>query len=484
MKHTHRLNAIIFLCLCLAFSFKAEAQNGVTITELKEKKQSDPSLGDVSVAVFLMKNDDILISSSNNNDRVSAHEKQEDGMWRVEVYCDVSNQSVEKSRNFNALIKNTSLKGDCKKTIEKGTRYFFQVSKDEYVLRFDYPSEKNILYAVAKKSCVEFSIPDNIKGLNVIYSDNIGANVKKTSKLGLQVMEVEIDCEKLSNVLSSIETAKKLIKEKKESLEQLTNEITANSQNDSYDVEGAEAREKELQKEIAREELNIPTFYIGLRGKNTAPTYVDNEKMLGLVNPKNRLHVSVNDIVGRQVVYQKEEEPISNFIAGVGFNVMPMLGPTASVGFDFKHFNVELGGTFGLSKSSDIYIYDKGGTLKDAYSYKPMRLFLRAGYDLKVARIFSITPQVGAAFNIIKGTRLDGVEEAENLLDGANAISATVGLRLMFAPFGRMFRLHVTPEYDIAVKKDNNFKALSEFDSKIKQWGSGLNINMGILLYF
>ena len=54
----------------------------------------------------------------------------------------------------------------------------------------------------------------------------------------------------------------------------------------------------------------------------------------------------------------------------------------------------------------------------------------------------------------------------------------------MFVPFGRTFRIQITPEYDLAVSKDKNYEKLSEFDSKIKSWAEGFNISLGALLYF
>ena len=186
-----------------------------------------------------------------------------------------------------------------------------------------------------------------------------------------------------------------------------------------------------------------------------------------------------------KIKVERDDQPISSFTFGVGFNVISILGPSVTLGFDYKNFNVEIGGIYGLNKSSDIYIYDKGGTLKDGYSYKPIRGFLRAGYDFKLSPIVSLTPQIGGAFTAFSGSRLDDVPAAsEKVLDGASAISATAGLRLMFAPFGRTFRLQITPEYDFAVSKDKNYEKLSEFDSKIKSWAEGFNISLGALFYF
>lgn len=181
------------------------------------------------------------------------------------------------------------------------------------------------------------------------------------------------------------------------------------------------------------------------------------------------------------------EDIKSSFTLSVGFNVMPFLGPTVSAGFMFQNFCLEAGATYGLSKSSDVYIYDKAGSLADGYSYNAFRGFLRVGYDKWFGKkVFAITPQIGAAFNAISGSRISDVNVTDKVMDGATAISGTVGARFMFAPSGRngTLRLFVTPEYDFALSKDKNFEALSAFDSKIKSWAEGLNVNLGLLFYF
>lgn len=186
---------------------------------------------------------------------------------------------------------------------------------------------------------------------------------------------------------------------------------------------------------------------------------------------------------------EPEDEVTSSFTVGAGFNVMPFMGPTVNVGFKLKKFSVEGGAVLGLSKSSEVYIYDKSSKLVDGYNYSALRAFLRVGYDiLNVSSdVFSITPQAGAAFNTINGSQLSEISgSGDKVLDGASAISGTVGLRFMYAPSGVKgpLRIFVTPEYDFALSKDKNFEALSAFDSKIKSWAEGLNVNLGLLFYF
>ena len=182
-----------------------------------------------------------------------------------------------------------------------------------------------------------------------------------------------------------------------------------------------------------------------------------------------------------------DEPPKSSFTVSAGFNVTPFLGPAVTLGFMFHNFTVEVGGAYGLNKSSDVYIYNKAGVLVDGYNYNALRGMLRVGYDFWPAPVFAVTPQVGAAINAIQGTRLNDIgSPAEKVLDGATAMSGTFGARLMFAPAGVTgpFRLFVTPEYDFALSKDKNFEALSAFDSKIKSWAEGFNVNLGVMFYF
>jgi hypothetical protein len=199
----------------------------------------------------------------------------------------------------------------------------------------------------------------------------------------------------------------------------------------------------------------------------------------------------INSLSGKstyvlKVVVVRESRPTSSFVLGAGFNVMPFLGPSINLGFMFKNFCVEAGAVYGLNKSADVYIYDKAGALVDGYNYKAMRGFLHVGYDIWAAPVFAVTPQLGAAFNIISGSRLNDITASEKVMDGATAMSGTVGVRLMFAPSGASgaFRLFLTPEYDFAISKDKNFEVLSDSDSKIKSWADGLNVNVGLVFYF
>jgi hypothetical protein len=189
----------------------------------------------------------------------------------------------------------------------------------------------------------------------------------------------------------------------------------------------------------------------------------------------------------RLEIILKTQTPRSSFLLSAGFNAVGIMGPTVSAGFMFHNFTIEAGAVYGLAKSSDVYIYDKASVLKDAYQYSSLRGFLRAGYDIWAAPVFAVTPQVGAAFTSMSGKRLSDVTlPAEKTLDGATAISLTLGARLQFAPSGasKPLRIFLLPEYDVALQKSKNYKALAAFDNKIKSWAEGLQLSLGLMFYF
>ena len=215
-----------------------------------------------------------------------------------------------------------------------------------------------------------------------------------------------------------------------------------------------------------------------------------------LVDPLN-MEEKFPEGLQEKMTYYIELQPAetkltSSFTLGLGFNAMSMMGPTLSLGFMSKNFVMEVGGTYGLmSKTDNIYINDANGVV-DGYTYQPIRGFLRLGYDVKLGSpnkaTMALTPQIGAAFTIFQGSRISDlpVSTSTEVLNGANAISASLGLRLMFSPggFKKAFRMYVTGEYDMAVSKKGNYTLLSNWDSDVKSWAEGLNVNAGIIFYF
>lgn len=169
-----------------------------------------------------------------------------------------------------------------------------------------------------------------------------------------------------------------------------------------------------------------------------------------------------------------------NVYVSAGYNILSLSGPSVALGFDINHHNIEAGAVFGLNKTDDWYFYDADSNVKAAYNYKAIRIQLRYGYDLKATDFFSIMPQIGGAYNLYSGSE---VVKGNSNYDSANSMSVLAAVRIV-ASFNDNFKLHITPEYDFGVYKDDNCKMLSDLDSTFKSWTEGFNLNIGLIYFF
>ena len=166
---------------------------------------------------------------------------------------------------------------------------------------------------------------------------------------------------------------------------------------------------------------------------------------------------------------------------GAGYNIMSISGPSVSVGAVFNHHNVELGAVYGLNKTNDLYFYNSQGNVSAGYNYNAIRANLRYGYEIPVSDFFSITPQVGIAYNAYIGKEV--TTGSSSNYKNANSLSALGALRFTIA-LSNSFKLCVTPEYNAAVYKDDNCKLISDNDDTFKKWHTGLNLNVGLMIFF
>ena len=169
-----------------------------------------------------------------------------------------------------------------------------------------------------------------------------------------------------------------------------------------------------------------------------------------------------------------------NVYVSAGYNILSLSGPSVALGFDINHHNIEAGAVFGLNKTDDWYFYDADSNVKAAYNYKAIRIQLRYGYDLKATDFFSIMPQIGGAYNLYSGSE---VVKGNSNYDSANSMSVLAAVRIV-ASFNDNFKLHITPEYDFGVYKDDNCNMLSDLDSTFKSWTEGFNLNIGLIYFF
>lgn len=170
------------------------------------------------------------------------------------------------------------------------------------------------------------------------------------------------------------------------------------------------------------------------------------------------------------------------FYGLAGYNVMGVSGPSVGVGINMNHHVVEVGGIYGLNKTDDIYFYNSSGDLAAANNYQAFRIGARYGYELELADWLTLTPQVGAAYNVISGSSASA-KSSGSLYRNAGSVSALAAVRLGVA-LSDHFWLQVTPEYDFGATKDDVCKLVSDMDDTFKSWTEGFCVNVGLIIRF
>lgn len=199
---------------------------------------------------------------------------------------------------------------------------------------------------------------------------------------------------------------------------------------------------------------------------------------------------SIPMVIESKVTYDAEVKllagepprPKNQVYIGAGYNIMTLSGPSITIGANLKHHQIELGATYGLKKSDDLFFYDANDNLKAGYNYNAIRAGLTYGYEFPVSDFFYITPMAGVSYLAYLGSEASSSTKGTDYKN-ANALSAGGGVRFSLA-FGKQFRLSITPEYQSAVYKDKNCKLFSSYDDTMKSWHTGFNLNVGLMVYF
>ena len=177
-------------------------------------------------------------------------------------------------------------------------------------------------------------------------------------------------------------------------------------------------------------------------------------------------------------------DPDKFLYAGLGMNVIPFTGPQLTVGYNMKAFCAELTFTYGFNKTDDVYFYGMGASIQSAFKYQALRAALRLGYALPLSRQVLLTPQAGVAYNYIYGKEIDGVTATNSdFMKSFNTCSAILGAKLTFNFSGHL-GLCVTPEYDFAIAKEDNYDIVKASNNKIKGWTEGFGLSVELMYKF
>ena len=170
-----------------------------------------------------------------------------------------------------------------------------------------------------------------------------------------------------------------------------------------------------------------------------------------------------------------------NVYIGAGYNIMSISGPSVAIGVSLNQHNIELGAVYGLNKTDDLYYYNQSGSVIAGYKFNAIRAYLKYGYEIPLSDYFSLTPQAGVAYHAYSGESI--VNSNDNSYESASSMSLLAGLRFTVSITDN-FKFCLTPEYDMAIYKGDNCNIISSIDDTMKSWHKGLNLNVGIMVYF
>lgn len=169
-------------------------------------------------------------------------------------------------------------------------------------------------------------------------------------------------------------------------------------------------------------------------------------------------------------------KPIA-FYFGVAFTYSTLSGISGLLGVTYKNHDLQLSYTFGLVESSVTNWTDSEGFLKGSNKHKLNKFSVKYGYQIPLSNLVGLVPQVGYTLNMLSSTATSG---GETFADGAKADLLSISAKAIFVPIHHCY-LFVAPEYDIVLKKDNNYHQAAQ---KADFSEGGFVLNAGVLVNF
>lgn len=233
---------------------------------------------------------------------------------------------------------------------------------------------------------------------------------------------------------------------------------------------------------------------------NGATLFVDGER-LSTTPCKKELKTGLYEISAQKVGYKDYKKRIelnssnpnvnialskiynykNEFYAEVGARVGSYMAFGGSLGGYISNVNVELSAFYGTGNSETIY-WSGNDTKPVSSIYHPqMTISGKIGYGVSLGTRFRITPQIGANYLKLEEAMQEGASITP--AQGANVTSALVGIRFS-AIITNHFGVTLSPEYSFGISKSNGYKELETVSSKIKNWGQGFNVKLGLMVAF
>lgn len=188
--------------------------------------------------------------------------------------------------------------------------------------------------------------------------------------------------------------------------------------------------------------------------------------------PQTRLfEVGWNTTTADTVVLRKKQYvAASGLYASAGFVAMPETGVGFSIGGLVKSVELNASYIMGLGRSKTVNWYDEADNLLSYQSdYRTDRLSFSAGYRLRFAERFGLTPNLGAQWQFLTAPKGNPGRDF-------SLWSLNIGLRLLYNPW-EYLGFYLSPSYALPLSEKGQMKEVCRL-AGITRGGFGLQVGI------
>lgn len=144
---------------------------------------------------------------------------------------------------------------------------------------------------------------------------------------------------------------------------------------------------------------------------------------------------------------------------------------------------LEIGGFYGLGKTSECNWYDNKAELVGSATYNPLGAYLNIGFGIRAGVQFRVTPYAGVKYIALISNWNNVGYSSEDPAKNSNAIGAIVGCKFSYL-FNEHFQAFAAPNYSFEASKSNGYKVISTDQPIINKALEGFNFKLGVSYIF
>lgn len=288
--------------------------------------------------------------------------------------------------------------------------------------------------------------------------------------------DVEIPENRFANVDATLKEGANIAKQREEEKKRTIREEAEKRKAEQKEAERKAKEEAKAKKEAERKAREEAERKANVSSKNHS-AYIP-----PTINEKTTTENKVSGNVTNRVPRPKRAVPDNDVVSGIyiepSYQLISYSGYGIEVGAFISNFNLEAQYLIGASTSNTIYWYNADGLKNGTCEYGSNRLAFRAGYRIPLGSKLDLTPQLGAGILMVSAK--GGKSEIN---DKSNAGSLLVSARMTLS-LTKNIQLAITPEYSLAVSKGKVYEQAAQVSSTMKSWADGINLRVGVSIFF